>query len=87
MLRRIGLGGQTLGNHLVNHGHLLDAAAFGRHTQHQCNAVDLVGHEKVDFALTDNTMNWTATVEEMLAEERIIFVSGVSSPYVGAPRR
>lgn len=26
-------------------------------------------------------MNWTATVEEVLAEERVIFVSGVSSPY------
>lgn len=26
-------------------------------------------------------MNWTATVEEVLAEERVIFVSGVSGPY------
>ena len=44
-------------------------------------AQSLIEQENVDFAVTGNTLNWTSTVEEVLAEERIVFVSGVNSPY------
>lgn len=44
-------------------------------------AQDLIDHEKVDIAVTGNTLNLTATIEDVIAEERIVFVSGINSPY------
>ncbi|MDO4982719.1 MAG: LysR family transcriptional regulator [Eubacteriales bacterium] len=40
-----------------------------------------IQNDEADFAIAGNTISWMHVVTEALARERIVFVSGVDSPY------